>query len=152
CDVVLPISSVSRRHFHVLCEGSEYFIEDLGSRGGTWVNNQAQANGKTKLRPGDKIRVCDFVAVFEFPFAPELLRWNAELIPRIVLGALTHSDDVGAWDAAELLVLADALTDAGADERFIDHLREPGPHRRDCWAVKAILNALRDRPGQEAVP
>jgi hypothetical protein len=50
-------------------------------------------------------------------------------------------------DNLDLQALADALTDAGYPEvpessdcyPIIEHLREPGPHIRGCWALDLIL-------------
>jgi hypothetical protein len=45
-------------------------------------------------------------------------------------------------DPVRLLILADALGDAGADvPEIIGHLRSPGPHIRGCWCV----DSMRDR-------
>jgi hypothetical protein len=39
-----------------------------------------------------------------------------------------------------LPVLADALEDAGCDDRaLLGHLRGPGPHVGGCWALDLIL-------------
>ena len=38
CDVTLPIPSVSTRHARVGCRGEEFYVEDLGSTNGTYVN------------------------------------------------------------------------------------------------------------------
>jgi hypothetical protein len=46
----------------------------------------------------------------------------------------------GELDMARLLVLADALEEAGCTEQLIlDHLRAPGPHVRGCFAVDLVL-------------
>src|SRR5262245_57779436 len=46
----------------------------------------------------------------------------------------------GHLDPARLLVLADALEEAGcADADLPGHLRGPGPHVRGCWALDLIL-------------
>ncbi len=63
CEVVIPVTSVSREHAQILRVQGRYFIEDLKSRNGTFVNNQA-ISARTPLRNNDKIRVCDFVAAF----------------------------------------------------------------------------------------
>src|SRR5262249_26431435 len=48
--------------------------------------------------------------------------------------------DGGHLDPARLLILADALEEAGCTNAAIpDHLREPGPHVRGCWAVDLVL-------------
>ena len=41
CDVVLRDTTVSRRHARVYRDGDSYFIEDLGSQHGTFVNGEA---------------------------------------------------------------------------------------------------------------
>ncbi|MFO0850446.1 MAG: hypothetical protein U0871_18075 [Gemmataceae bacterium] len=39
-----------------------------------------------------------------------------------------------------LPVLADALEEAGCDDRrVLDHCRGPGPHVRGCWVVDGLL-------------
>jgi hypothetical protein len=46
----------------------------------------------------------------------------------------------GHLDLARLMVLADALEEAGCTEQAIlDHLRGPGPHVRGCWPVDLLL-------------
>jgi hypothetical protein len=43
-------------------------------------------------------------------------------------------------DRERLLVLADALEEAGADEpEILEHLRGPAEHVRGCFALDAIL-------------
>jgi phosphoserine phosphatase RsbU/P len=63
CGIVIPVTSVSREHAQITTAGGKYFIEDLQSRNGTFVNNQA-ISGRTPLRHQDKVRICDFQAVF----------------------------------------------------------------------------------------
>ncbi len=63
CAVVIPITSVSREHAQILRVQGKFFIEDKQSRNGTFVNNQA-ITSRTQLKHNDKIRICDFMAVF----------------------------------------------------------------------------------------
>jgi phosphoserine phosphatase RsbU/P len=63
CHVVIPTSAVSRWHAQILRLGNRYYIEDLKSRNGTAVNDDEIA-GRTALDHGDRVRVCDFEAVF----------------------------------------------------------------------------------------
>ncbi|MEM6253490.1 MAG: FHA domain-containing protein [Cyanobacteria bacterium P01_D01_bin.156] len=47
---------VSRVHANVLIEGDVYYIEDIGSSNGTYINNLPLAVGnRHRLRPGDRI-------------------------------------------------------------------------------------------------
>ncbi len=63
CAIVIPITSVSREHAQIVRVDGQYYIEDRQSRNGTFVNNQAITN-RTALKNNDKIRICDFLAVF----------------------------------------------------------------------------------------
>ncbi len=63
CGIVIPFTSVSREHAQILRIQGRYFIEDKQSRNGTFVNNQA-ITSRTPLKHNDKIRICDFQAVF----------------------------------------------------------------------------------------
>ena len=53
----LPISdrSVSRRHAELTPDGSRWFIRDIDSANGTFVNGQ-RIDGRVELSPGDQIR------------------------------------------------------------------------------------------------
>jgi serine phosphatase RsbU (regulator of sigma subunit)/pSer/pThr/pTyr-binding forkhead associated (FHA) protein len=77
CDVVIPVTSVSREHAQILRNAGRFFILDLQSRNGTFVNNQ-QISGRTALQNNDRIRICDFVAAFQEtslpPLPPELAK------------------------------------------------------------------------------
>jgi serine phosphatase RsbU (regulator of sigma subunit)/pSer/pThr/pTyr-binding forkhead associated (FHA) protein len=92
CHVVIPMNSVSRKHAHILRVGGRYFIEDLQSRNGTYVNHQA-INGRTPLKNNDRIRICDFLATFHDsafpPLPPELRKGEEEAEPEEAEGSTT---------------------------------------------------------------
>jgi serine phosphatase RsbU (regulator of sigma subunit)/pSer/pThr/pTyr-binding forkhead associated (FHA) protein len=54
-DIVLKDARVSRDHARFSCEEGIYFIEDEGSRHGTYVNGQ-RINGRIEIHPGDHIQ------------------------------------------------------------------------------------------------
>jgi len=76
------------------------------------------------------------------PFHPIVLD-PAWLTPTVVALARAAYDErqlpSGELDRDRLLILADALEDAGADAELLEHLREPGPHVRGCWCLDLIL-------------
>jgi serine phosphatase RsbU (regulator of sigma subunit) len=67
CDIVLDIGAVSRQHARIVKSGNDFFIEDLHSRNGTYVNED-QIDARRALKENDQIRICD--AVFLFLLAP----------------------------------------------------------------------------------
>lgn len=63
CQIVLDNASVSRQHAQIVEEHGIFLVEDLRSRNGTQVNKQS-IRGRTELRDGDEIKVCDYAFVF----------------------------------------------------------------------------------------
>lgn len=56
CDIVLAERQVSRQHIRIYIEGDVYYIQDLESKNGTWVNGQ-QLKGIRELQDGDEVHV-----------------------------------------------------------------------------------------------
>lgn len=54
CDVVIDFTGVSRRHAMVFSNGGRYFIKDLQSMNGTYVNKE-RIKSSMGLLPGDEI-------------------------------------------------------------------------------------------------
>ncbi len=67
CDIVLDSSSVSRQHARLVVDEGTYYVEDLRSRNGTYVNGQAVVDRQV-LRDNDELAICDMV--FSFHLAP----------------------------------------------------------------------------------
>jgi len=67
CDIELPDKSISRKHAEMVREGEDYFLIDLKSGNGTFLNDK-------KIRPIEKhlLRPSDVVKIeqFEIHFAP----------------------------------------------------------------------------------
>jgi len=55
CGICLSIENVSRRHSRVIFRNEEYFVEDLGSTNGTYVNGIKIV--KCVLRNSDQINI-----------------------------------------------------------------------------------------------
>jgi serine phosphatase RsbU (regulator of sigma subunit) len=76
CDVVLDVAAVSRRHAILLYEtglneeAGDFFVQDLGSRNGTYINMQ-RVNDRALIRDGDKMLICD--VLFQFSNPPSML-------------------------------------------------------------------------------
>ncbi len=63
CDIVLRNHTVSRQHARIVRAPDGYYIEDLGSLNGTYINGH-RLEGRTKLKDGDKVHIYEVVTVF----------------------------------------------------------------------------------------
>jgi serine phosphatase RsbU (regulator of sigma subunit)/pSer/pThr/pTyr-binding forkhead associated (FHA) protein len=71
CDIVIPVTSVSREHAQILRIAGKFYIQDGDSKGNrsrnhTYVNNQ-EITQRILLNNNDRIRICDFLAAFIDP-------------------------------------------------------------------------------------
>ena len=101
-DIVLSDSSVSRVHARLTASQGNLFIEDLGSRGGTFVNDVRTA-GMVPVKPGDRMRIGAFRLVVE----EEERRTHAQTVehpfPALSESALKDGDFASAFKDAMLL-------------------------------------------------
>jgi len=66
-DILIEDPIVSRQHARITLQGEQYFLEDLGSSNGTFLNGQPVV-GRTALTPGDKVSLGHkIILVFEAP-------------------------------------------------------------------------------------
>ena len=63
CEVQIDDGSVSRQHARITYDRGQYYLHDLNSRNGTYLNDNA-INGPTKLYDQSEIKICDVVLVF----------------------------------------------------------------------------------------
>ena len=63
CQIVLNVPAVSREHAVIRRLQGKFFIEDLKSRNGTFVNNQ-EVTTRTLLKDNDRIKICDNILAF----------------------------------------------------------------------------------------
>ncbi len=79
CDIRVPDETVSRRHARIIVAEGGYFIEDLGSRNGTYVNGQ---------RVTSPLRLCDLDTISIFNTAVE---FREEAVGRAVDGTVDQT-------------------------------------------------------------
>src|SRR3954471_3479651 len=97
CDVVIEVGAVSRNHCQVVREGNTYRLEDLGSRNGTFLNDETEkTSGRRPLKPGDVIRVCEVSFTFRSD-APQAADGGPtmRMLDGAGLGAFVADDDLG---------------------------------------------------------
>jgi len=56
CDLIINSGKVSREHAAITREGSDYFIEDLGSSNGTWHDKKRIS--RRQIQEGDDYFIC----------------------------------------------------------------------------------------------
>jgi hypothetical protein len=92
--------------------------------------------------PGEEPAQCRLLRDLFDPF--RLAKLDASwLTPTVVSLAVASYEErlpSGHLEPARLLILADALLDAGCDDvQLLEHLRSGGAHWRGCFAVDAVL-------------
>lgn len=55
-DIVAEDDQVSGRHMKVLCKGGEFWLEDLGTTNGTYLNGE-RIEGPAKLKNEDLVKI-----------------------------------------------------------------------------------------------
>jgi serine phosphatase RsbU (regulator of sigma subunit) len=67
CQIVLTEAGrVSRYHAQIVREGGSFFVKDMDSRNGTFLNNEKiTPQEKFPLKNGDRLGVCDMLFVFD---------------------------------------------------------------------------------------
>jgi hypothetical protein len=63
CDIVVPKHTVSRRHARFVRAADGYYVEDLASLNGTYLNGR-RLEGRTLIKDQDRIHIYEVVAVF----------------------------------------------------------------------------------------
>ena len=64
CDVRLRYSAVSSCHARMTTQGGAWYLEDMGSTGGTTVNAKSIGQNKRRLRDGDVIGMGGVIFIF----------------------------------------------------------------------------------------
>jgi glycine betaine catabolism B len=61
CDFVLTNANISRQHAKIIFQSGMYHFIDLGSSGGSWLNQiQVKSNQQYPLKSGDVLRVAEY--------------------------------------------------------------------------------------------
>ncbi len=78
CDIVVDAGAVSRHHAKIVRRGNDFFVEDAGSRNGTFLNNQL-LTAPQMLREGDCVRISDVDLIFHRDETPEFAQGAAQM-------------------------------------------------------------------------
>lgn len=145
CDIRPLSEEVSRRHCAVIVGPADVWVQDLGSRNGTFLNDQ-RIEAKTKLADGDLIRVgslelrvsCSSPAVKQEGAEDDVSRW-----------LMDDEANAGTSNTTRTLPVADST-----DGSFIGGMvttptesTEAAEASDTSSSSLAELKALKDKPG-----
>src|SRR5208283_4891299 len=94
CDIVLDSGAVSRKHARIQRVDGQFFIEDMQSRNGTYVNGR-QIRERYLLNDQDRITLCDVVMLFNDDTAERQAATNRATATIFDTAALMVDDDSG---------------------------------------------------------
>jgi sigma-B regulation protein RsbU (phosphoserine phosphatase) len=88
CQIQIEVGAVSRNHCQLIRDGNSFALEDLGSRNGTFLNDESnKIEGRRPLRPGDQIRVCEVSFSFGSDATGAISPASTDSIPKMIDGA-----------------------------------------------------------------
>lgn len=67
CSIVVPDRFLSTKNTRIFKNSGKFYLEDLGSTNGTYLNGKALGNAAVELLDGDKIRLGRVTFLFVLP-------------------------------------------------------------------------------------
>ena len=64
CEIQIDEGAVSRKHAEIIYKNKAYYLDDLSSRNGTYLNEE-RINAATRLFDGAQIKICDVSFLFK---------------------------------------------------------------------------------------
>lgn len=113
CDIVLDAGAVSRQHAQITWIDGDFFVEDLHSRNGTFVNGM-QIQGPTRLSDGDRLKICDLAFTFYRDQPSQRATIGTTGLETVLGGAMIVDDDEGSTvGRSTIMSKIDITSDAG---------------------------------------
>jgi len=148
CSLRLDVASVSARHARVGFESGEFWVEDLGSTNGTFVNEQ-QISGRVNVAPGTAIALGREVSLVGVVSSEQLLSAHAgahskSVVPVVqekkypVLVSLSESAR-----PARIVLLSGSKFSLGRDPSSDMWLGAPHVSRRHCMVEMNLSGVVR---------
>ncbi|MFV0444856.1 MAG: SpoIIE family protein phosphatase [Planctomycetaceae bacterium] len=124
CQVVFDSPAISRHHAQILESHGSFYVEDLRSRNGTFLNGK-QLEGRSPLQNGDQIRISDVLLAFQDNSTPTAS--DKALSGRTRTEAHDDTDDLTPVDEGGMAVTGEQST-VDDDSRILvlkDRFDEP---------------------------
>jgi serine phosphatase RsbU (regulator of sigma subunit) len=111
CEIVLDAGAVSRQHAQITWVDGEFFVEDLHSRNGTFVNgNPIQA--PHRLADGDRLKICDLAFTFYRDQPSQKKTLGPGGMETVLGGAILIDDDSETVGRSTIMSKLDISSDA----------------------------------------
>lgn len=163
CAVPLAGKQVSRQHAHLYHEGEQFFVEDLGSSNGTFVNGKRiPAHRPTALGENDSFQIGPYL--FGLRSTPAAVQTTLEesIVVRETISATSMHDKLFGQDAASKLQvvleiaqhLSRTLELDPLLDKLLEHLMKLFPNADRVMAIlceqdQLVVRAQRTRQGQD---
>jgi len=121
CDVLLTEGHTSRRHARLVQAEDGYWLEDLGSSNGTFINGN-RISGRVKVTSGDRLRFDIEEYDFRVPALPAAVALDeSKTVYRAPESAAVVAESSGVFKRPGAWADPDALGDSGVHKtKFID--------------------------------
>jgi serine phosphatase RsbU (regulator of sigma subunit) len=136
CDIMVSQSQISGRHALILDLGGSYFIEDLRSLNGTFVNGK-RIDGRTALAPGDRVEIpglsvtfhevqdpAEASAVLLAPPATPASTLHPAVVSSLAIGARPRPEVAPEAKLRAMMEIADTLGNTLALEKVLPRILE----------------------------
>jgi pSer/pThr/pTyr-binding forkhead associated (FHA) protein len=156
CNLVLNDRAISRQHARIWREAGQFFIEDLESKNGTWVNGEP-LTGSRLVVDGSRIQLAMTVriaftesdATVEMPFDSVLLKGRLTLnrdARRVLVGQQEVIPPLSLPQYRLLQLLVDAQGAVCTREQVVEAVwPEAAGEGVSEQAIDALVRRLRDR-------
>jgi phosphoserine phosphatase RsbU/P len=118
CHIILDNAAVSRHHAQILESHGLYFLEDLRSRNGTFLNGEPLGT-RAELKDGDQIRICDVVMSFQIDGTATPGAWASKEplsgIGQTVVGQGDSAPELKSIDESHVYVLPEPYAEPEFD-------------------------------------
>ena len=133
CDIVLDSGAVSRQHARIQRVDNKFYIEDMQSRNGTYVNGR-QIRERYLLSDQDRITLCDVVMIFHDDSGEREARRQPRTPSSILETTALMVDDEAAEDNSTVMTRMD-ISSGSSSLRL-----EVNPHAK----LKALMEISRN--------
>ena len=137
CDIVIPVQSISRQHARIVREGEQYFVEDMGSLNGTFVNG-IRISGRMELKDNDRIHLYEVLLSFHAADAEPVTMGMAET------GLTSHGVTLPTFDPLAPSMVSEQATRPTTIVNTLDATREPRFDVGSEEKLRAVLGITRN--------